>query len=108
LKFVLAHDKDQSMKRSRFSEEQIIGILKEHEAGVSVADLCRQHLQMEGEVRRDGGLGGQAAEDAGGREQSRVAWHYIAPGKPMQNAFIESFNSRLRDERTHSASTPDR
>jgi putative transposase len=31
------------MKRSRFSEEQIIGILKENEAGVSVADLCRKH-----------------------------------------------------------------
>lgn len=31
------------MKRSRFSEEQIIGILKEHEAGVRVADLCRKH-----------------------------------------------------------------
>src|SRR4051794_32705440 len=28
------------MKRSRFSEEQIIGILKEHEAGVAVPDLC--------------------------------------------------------------------
>ena len=27
-----------------------------------------------------------------------VEWHYIAPGKPMQNAFIESFNGRLRDE----------
>jgi putative transposase len=31
------------MRRSRFSEEQIIGILKEHEAGVSVSDLCRKH-----------------------------------------------------------------
>ncbi len=27
-----------------------------------------------------------------------VAWHYIAPGKPMQNGFVESFNGRLRDE----------
>ncbi len=27
-----------------------------------------------------------------------VEWHYIAPGKPYQNGFIESFNARLRDE----------
>lgn len=31
-------------------------------------------------------------------DQARVEWHYIAPGKPMQNGFIESFNGRLRDE----------
>ena len=31
------------MKRKRSSEEQIIGILKEHEAGIAVADLCRKH-----------------------------------------------------------------
>lgn len=31
-------------------------------------------------------------------DQSGVGWHYIAPGKPQQNGFIESFNGRLRDE----------
>jgi putative transposase len=31
-------------------------------------------------------------------DRTGVAWHYIAPGKPVQNAFIESFNGRLRDE----------
>jgi len=31
------------MKRSRFTEEQIIGILKEHQAGHSASDLCRRH-----------------------------------------------------------------
>lgn len=27
-----------------------------------------------------------------------VEWHYIAPGKPTQNGYIESFNGRMRDE----------
>jgi len=31
------------MKRSRFSDEQIIGILKEQEAGAATADVCRRH-----------------------------------------------------------------
>ena len=31
------------MNRSRFREEQIIGILKEHQAGLGAKDLCRKH-----------------------------------------------------------------
>jgi len=32
------------------------------------------------------------------QEGTQVHWHYIAPGKPMQNGFVESFNGKLRDE----------
>jgi putative transposase len=31
-------------------------------------------------------------------KDNAVEWHYIAPGKPMQNGYIESFNGRMRDE----------
>jgi hypothetical protein len=36
------------MKRTKFTDEQIIGILAEHEAGVKCADLCRKHGMSEG------------------------------------------------------------
>jgi len=31
-------------------------------------------------------------------QERQVEWHHIAPGKPTQNAFVEGFNGRLRDE----------
>ena len=30
--------------------------------------------------------------------EAKVEWHYIAPGRPMQNGYVESFNGRMRDE----------
>ncbi|MFN3314854.1 MAG: IS3 family transposase [Hyphomonas sp.] len=32
------------------------------------------------------------------QNQTGIGWHYIAPGKPQQNGFVESFNGKLRDE----------
>lgn len=40
------------MKRKRYTEEQIISILKEHEAGASVADLSRRHGVVENTIYR--------------------------------------------------------
>lgn len=34
----------------------------------------------------------------GWAKDHRIEWHYIAPGRPMQNGYIESFNGRMRDE----------
>ena len=30
--------------------------------------------------------------------EAEINWYYIAPGKPMQNGYVESFNGRMRDE----------
>jgi putative transposase len=42
----------------------------------------------------------------GWAESHKVEWHYIAPGKPMQNGFVESFNGRLRDELLNDRASP--
>jgi putative transposase len=60
------------MKRGRFSEEQIVGILKEHEAGRKISELARENGISEGTLytwkSKYGGHGGRrgaAAEKSG-------------------------------------------
>lgn len=43
MRLVCSPAKETGLKGSRFTEEQIIGVLKEHQAGLSAAELCRKH-----------------------------------------------------------------
>jgi putative transposase len=56
---------DPNMKRKRYSEEKIISILKEHEAGASVPDLSRRHGIVENTIYRwKAKYGGMEVSDA--------------------------------------------
>ena len=61
------------MKRTRFTEEQIIGILTEHEVGAKCADLCRKHGMSEGTFYNwKAKFGGMTVSDAKGLNRLRT------------------------------------
>ena len=81
------------MKRSRFSEEQIIGILKEHQAGLSAQDLCRKHGISEASFynwkAKYGGLEVSEAKRLKGLESENVRLKKLLADAMLDNAALK-------------------
>ena len=86
------------MKRSRFSEEQIIGILKEHEAGVSVVDLCRKHGVSDASIykwkAKFGGERGSASLPDSSRSSARQPHRYKRHRRAHNGSKRRNFQNR--------------
>ena len=91
------------MKKSRFSEEQTIGILKQHEAGVETAELCREHgagaATSNACKSKYGGMGGAETQRLKGLEDENSR-----PKPPMTDLSLdkEALKSVIRKKRLSS------
>src|ERR1700720_3844808 len=61
-------------------------------------DIIRRRGRRPDTIVSDNGTEMTSNAILGWADETGVGWRYIAPGKPQQNGFIESFNGRLRDE----------
>jgi putative transposase len=81
------------MKRSRFTEDQIIGILKEHEAGISVADLYRKHGVSDATVykwkAKYGGMDISGAKRLKGHEDENARLKLLLADAMLDNAALK-------------------
>ena len=96
------------MKRSRFTEDQIIGILKEHEAGVSVADLCRKHGVSDATVykwkAKYGGMDVSEAKRLKGFEDENARLKRLLADAMLDNAALKDLLGKNGDARRAAAS----
>ena len=84
-----------------FSRECLAAVVDTSISGQRVARELDQIAEMRGypgQVVSDNGTKLTSNAMLKWQEDRRVKWHYIAPGKPMQNGMVESFNGRMREE----------
>ncbi len=81
------------MKRSRLTEDQIIGILKERDAGISVADLCRKHGVSDASVykwkAKYGGMGVSEAKRLKGLKDENARLKRLLADATLDNAALK-------------------
>jgi putative transposase len=86
------------MKRSRFSEEQIIGILREQEAGGATADVCRRHGISSATFykwkAKFGGLDVSDAKRLRALEDENAKLKKLLAETMLDNAILKDINSR--------------
>jgi putative transposase len=84
-----------------FTRECLALVVDNSLSGIRVARELDRIVERRGRpclVVSDNGTELTSRALLGWQQDRGVEWHYIAPGKPTQNGFIESFNGRLRDE----------
>ena len=90
--------KDQTMKRKRFTEEQIIAVLKEHELGAKSSDLCRKHGISEATFynwkSKYGGMDVSEAKRLKGLESENAKLKRLLADAMLDNAALKDLISK--------------
>ncbi len=92
------------MKRNRFTDEQIIGILKEHEAGTPVSELCRKHGVSDASIykwkAKFGGMDVSEAKRLKTLEDENTKLKRLLADAMLDNAALKDLWERSGDARS--------